>query len=368
MGDTAMEADDRGLEIEAEKSSTATHLIIMVNGIIGSPTNWEYAARQFVDRYPQDVVVHCSESNSSLLTFNGVDVMGERLAEEVISAVNRYPNLQKISFIAHSLGGLVARYAVAKLYGRDSTSGVSQEKVNGGGIMPDDSCLEKNYYGKVAGLIPMNFITCATPHLGSRGHNQVPLFFGVQTLEKVAYMTSWLLGNTGKHLFLSDNENGKPPLLVQMTSDGEDLKFMSALGCFKRRACYANTSCDHLVGWATSSIRRFNDLPKLQGAPVNKDYPHIVNVETDQTGSMHDKIASGANDGYIDADDMEEQMIRGLTKVSWERIDVGFSGFKQWVLGHSTIQVKTPYIHSEGADVIEHMIDNFQLIQTKDGG
>lgn len=356
MGDVVKEAkvENGGLEIEAKRSSpAATHLVIMVNGIIGSPANWEYAARQFVERYPQELVVHCSESNSSLLTFDGVDVMGQRLADEVISATSRYPSLQKISFVSHSLGGLVARYAVAKLYERDATSKISREDIS-------DLCLEKND-GKIAGLIPTNFITSATPHLGSRGRNQVPMFFGVQTLEKVAYLTSGLLGKTGKHLFLSDNENGKPPLLVQMTNDGDNLKFVSALGCFKRRAAYANTSCDHLVGWATASIRRYKDLPKLQGAPVNKSYPHILNVETAQTGSTDDKALSQANDGCLDTDDIEEEMIKGLTKVSWERIDVGFSGLKQWVLGHSTIQVKTPYIHSEGADVIAHMIDNFHL-------
>lgn len=52
------------------------------------------------------------------------------------------------------------------------------------------------------------------------------MFFGVQTLEKFAYMTSGLLGRTGKHLFLSDNENGKHPLLVQMTNDEGDSKYM----------------------------------------------------------------------------------------------------------------------------------------------
>ncbi|KAG2311531.1 hypothetical protein Bca52824_023088 [Brassica carinata] len=61
--------------------------------------------------------VHRSESNSSTLTFDGVDMMGERLANEVFSVVkNRGGGLKKISFVAHLLGGLVARYAVGKLY------------------------------------------------------------------------------------------------------------------------------------------------------------------------------------------------------------------------------------------------------------
>lgn len=59
--------------------------------------------------------------------------------------------------------------------------------------------------------------------------------------------------------------------------------------------------------------------------------------------------------------DMEEAMIRGLTKMSWERVDIDFSGTKQRLLAHSTIQVKTYCVNSAGVDVIQQMIDNFLL-------
>lgn len=58
------------------------HLVIMVNGLIGSSADWRYAAEQFIKRLPDKIVVHCSECNSSRLTFDGVDRMGERLAKE----------------------------------------------------------------------------------------------------------------------------------------------------------------------------------------------------------------------------------------------------------------------------------------------
>lgn len=57
-------------------------------------------------------------------------------------------------------------------------------------------------------------------------HVQVPVFCGFYPLEKFASRTSGLLGRTGKHLFLVDRDDGKPPLLLQMASDSEDLKFM----------------------------------------------------------------------------------------------------------------------------------------------
>ncbi|KAH9678650.1 hypothetical protein KPL71_025799 [Citrus sinensis] len=101
----------------------------------------------------------------SRLTLDGVDVMGERLAQEVLEVIERKPNLQKISFVAHSVGGLVARYAIGRLYrppkienGEDSSADTSSE----------------NSRGTIAGgLEAINFITVATPHLGSRGNKQV---------------------------------------------------------------------------------------------------------------------------------------------------------------------------------------------------
>lgn len=62
---------------------------------------------------------------------------------------------------------------------------------------------------------------------------QIPILRGFYALEKMAYHTCWILGRTGKHLFLKDKDNGKPPLLVQMVNDYGDLRFMWALLCHR---------------------------------------------------------------------------------------------------------------------------------------
>ena len=92
---------------------------------------------------------------------------------QVISVIKRHPGVQKISFVGHSLGGLVARYAIAKLYGRDVMRESAQENGECRSDGSGDPCREEKFRGKIAGLEPMNFITSATPHLGSRGHKQV---------------------------------------------------------------------------------------------------------------------------------------------------------------------------------------------------
>jgi hypothetical protein len=86
---------------------------------------------------------------------------------QVHQVVQRKGNLRKISVIAHSLGGLISRYAIGRLY-EESTS--EEPCLN----MEKHSDQESMYRGgKIAGLEPMNFIASATPHLGSRWNKQV---------------------------------------------------------------------------------------------------------------------------------------------------------------------------------------------------
>jgi hypothetical protein len=45
----------------------------------------------------------------------------------------------------------------------------------------------------------------------------------------------------------------------------QGLLFLSALAAFETRTLYANSSGDHLVGWANSSLRRLGELPPKSG-------------------------------------------------------------------------------------------------------
>ncbi|XP_064951283.1 putative lipase ROG1 [Musa acuminata AAA Group] len=259
-------------------AASADHLVVMVHGILGSTADWKFAADQFVKMLPDKVIVHCSQRNMYKLTLDGVDVMGERLAEEVTEVINKRPNLRKISFIAHSVGGLVARYAIGRLYKSPKWKSLDN---------PLCTVCDDNQTGSICGLLAMNFITVATPHLGSRGNKQVPFLFGVTAIEKLAScVIHWIFRRTGKHLFLTDDDKGMPPLLQRMVDDCDDLHFMSALQAFKRRVAYSNVDYDHIVGWRTSSIRRKSDLPEWEDS-LNERYPHIV-YEEYSAGSRND--------------------------------------------------------------------------------
>ncbi|KAG4133423.1 hypothetical protein ERO13_D08G095800v2 [Gossypium hirsutum] len=340
------------------------HLVIMVNGLIGSAADWRFAAEKFVAKLPDKVIEHRSECNYSKLTFDGVDMMGERLAQEVLDVVKRRPEVRKISFVAHSLGGLVARYAIGRLYENSTKLGQSGPFVStltGEHTNSSMQDLEQHSEDRIAGLEPMNFITFATPHLGSRGHKQLPLLCGLPFLEKRASETAhFVVGRSGKHLFLTDNDEGKPPLLLRMVDDGDDLKFISALHAFKRRVAYANANYDHMVGWRTSSIRRQNELPKSNLLVLDEKYPHVVYIERETTSKIQNKASSIAG-SQTSTSDVEEVMIQGLNQVSWERVDVSFQKSKQRYVAHNTIQVKSYWLNSDGTDVVYHMIDNFLL-------
>lgn len=107
----------------------------------------------------------------------------------------------------------MARYAIGRLYRP------AKEKLEG---LSDESST-----ATIGGLVPMNFITVATPHLGSRGNKQVPFLFGISVLEKAALLViHWIFRRTGRHLFLTDDDEGKPPLLKRMLEDSSDCRFM----------------------------------------------------------------------------------------------------------------------------------------------
>ncbi|TVU28974.1 hypothetical protein EJB05_20515 [Eragrostis curvula] len=322
------------------------HLVVMVHGIVGSTADWKFGAEQFNKLLSDKVVVHCSNRNMHKLTLDGIDVMGERLAQEVIEEINRRPQIKKISFVAHSVGGLVARYAIGRLY--RSPRQTSQS---------DHQSLPDNNRGTIHGLEAVNFITVASPHLGSRGKKQVPFLFGVTAIENFACCIIHLIfGRTGKQLFLADNGDGKPPLLQRMVDDWGDLQFMSALQAFTRRVAYSNVGYDYIVGWRTSSIRRDAELPKWVGS-INKIYPHIVYEELSKAETPNQVAVISDMDNCM----LEERLLRGLKRVSWEKVDVSFHNSKVRYAAHSVIQVKDPVMHCEGADVIQHMIDHLIL-------
>lgn len=122
----------------------------------------------------------------------------------------------------------------------------------------------------------------------SAGRPLPPLFAGALTLpaapssprspqEAAVPFSSLLFGRAGEQFFLADCDGGRPPLLTRLAADHpeEGLYHRSALCAFRTRTLYANSSGDHLVGWANSSLRRLEELPCKggKGAGVVREDP-----------------------------------------------------------------------------------------------
>ncbi|KAL5564498.1 hypothetical protein UlMin_027662 [Ulmus minor] len=156
---------------------------------------------------------------------------------------------------------------------------------------------------------------------------------------------------TGRHLFLINFDEGKPPLLKRMIEDYDDCYFMSALCTFKRRMLYSNVGYDHIVGWRTSSIRRNFEQPKWEDT-VNENYPHVVYEEHCKACDAEDsKSTSVDNDN---SDKLEEELVTGLSCMSWEKVDVSFQNSRQRFAAYSIIQIE---LHT-----VVHMISIFHLL------
>ena len=56
---------------------------------------------------------------------------------------------------------------------------------------------------------------------------QVPFLFGLAAIEKLASLIiHWILRRTGEHLFMTDDDGGKPPLVQRMIEDQGEYYFM----------------------------------------------------------------------------------------------------------------------------------------------
>lgn len=339
------------------------HLLVLVHGILSGPSDWKYVATELKKRLRNKFLIHASGANSFVQTLSGIDVAGRRLAEEIEGVIAKNPSLEQISFLCHSLGGLFARYAIACLLDPPESQSNLREQT-----------ADSSKTRRIVGLSPINFVTLATPHLGVRGRRQLPFLFGVTFLEKIAPpLATVLAGQTGRQLYLMDEKPTKPPLLLSMAQDCEDLQFLSALHCFKYRACYANVSYDHMVGWRTSSIRRETELFVPPRTSIS-GYNHVVGVthcpavhkgmpsfkpESAEAKDIAQKVPNSTM-AVKYYDEMEEEMIRGLQQVSWCKVDISFHAALWPFLAHNHIHVKAHWLHYEGAGVVAHVADNFK--------
>lgn len=169
------------------------------------------------------LVCYVTGSHAGFLTYDGIDVNGKRISDEIEAETNRLEQekgkVVKFSMVGYSLGGLISRYSVGYLY-------------------------SKGYFDQ---RDPINFTTFCTPHVGVLNPGSS---WGTKVYNFVAPL---VLAHTGAQMFLRDGgKDNKLPLLVWMSDPRST--FIKALKCFKHLSLYANVINDKRTAWYTASI------------------------------------------------------------------------------------------------------------------
>lgn len=196
------------------------HLVILTHGLHSNISGDMFYLKEQIDRASegQNVVVKGYFGNIGK-TERGIKYLGSRVAEYIIDLVTNNETLKgkvkKISFIGHSLGGLVQTFAIAYL--------------------------QSNFPWFFSHIEPINFITLASPLLGVVHEN--PLYV------KLALLAG-IVGQTGRDLGLKFVEQDDKPLLLLLPTGPTH----QVLRKFHRRTVYANLINDAIVPLRTSAL------------------------------------------------------------------------------------------------------------------
>ena len=295
------------------------HLFYLVHGLGGSPGDLKYLKKVLYDQVhgTGSVLVHACRSNfvnpnnverlvglerrrqpHEVGTYQGVHAGGAKAAEELLQVVRDFPSLKRLTLVGNSLGGLFARYLAGMLWDAKK--------------------------GTIAGLEPVDYMSIASPHLGTRSylwqgsfprwmHERLTPMWGHSCVQLM------YLDGLGPHRHV---EGHRRPMFLRMGTedDPDDLPFLAALRAFRRRTCYANCWGDSLVSYETAGL----DF-RPGSTPDPKQFPRgragIVREEYLPAGCFEDE----AEDMEAEFAELERQCTgeRALRK-AWSDVPLGF--------------------------------------------
>lgn len=230
-------------------ASQKEHLVLLTHGLHSNvPADLFYLKEQIEKcqkYYPDEQIVVKGYDKNVCKTEKGIKYLGTRMAEYIVNELY-HDRVVKISFIGHSLGGLVQTFAIAYI-----------------------SVKYPWFFQKVE---PINFITLASPLLGIVTDN--PAYVNI-------LLSFGIVGKTGQDLGLKESGKDGKPLLYCLP--GEQTKRI--LKMFKRRTLYANAVNDGIVPLYSASL-------------LFADYEGVVN-QLKGMPEFQDKLRTTAPGDYI---------------------------------------------------------------------
>lgn len=194
------------------------HLVILTHGLHSNVHADMFYLKEQIEKcqkyYPEEQIVVKGFNGNVCKTEKGINYLGTRLAEYIVKELY-HERVKKISFIGHSLGGLVQTFAIAYIHVK--------------------------YPWFFQNVSPINFITLATPLLGIVTDN--PAYVNI-------LLSFGIVGKTGQDLGLTELSKDGKPLLYLLP--GKPTK--TVLRMFKRRTIYANAVNDGIVPLYSASL------------------------------------------------------------------------------------------------------------------
>lgn len=293
----------------SDDSAACDHLVVLTHGIHSNLTSDLLYLKEMIEKTASasgERIICKGFAGNACNTERGVKWLAENVGEWVLretgweqhhGGMQRIANpYKRISFIAHSLGGLVQIYALGYIH--DKTRG-------------------RIFDSQAGGLEPINFITLATPWLGISAENpayvKLALDFGIigKTGQDLGLtpkpLGEYKIHNTGNEA-AQNIVRSKAPLLSLLSRTTSPCHI--AIRSFASRTVYANIENDGIVPLRTSSLyfldwevfsvekakvqksltdrkgnsNRFDEQPHGETDKASANNPsHDSNVKSDQT-------------------------------------------------------------------------------------
>jgi triacylglycerol esterase/lipase EstA (alpha/beta hydrolase family) len=130
--------------VRRRSEDSPIHVVVLIHGLDGYNTDLEYIASKLRKRHPYTLQTFTPTCNHGK-TYDGIMNGAKRIRNELYQFLERI-DAKYLSIVGHSLGGLYGRCLAGLLF---------EDKV-----IPDK-------------MKPLNYISLATPHLGSRAHAKI---------------------------------------------------------------------------------------------------------------------------------------------------------------------------------------------------
>lgn len=217
--------------------SKSRHLIVLVHGYLGSYIDVKMLQDTISNVYPKGLFLLSRANEGS--TNGSINDMGVRLAQEIqeFLKVNSSIHIEKISFIGHSLGGLIIRAALPYL------------------SLIKDKCY--------------SYISLACPHLGCLNNESILVDAGMWILCKIKQ--SLLLNQ----LVLSDAEDQRHSIIYNLSKE-------PGLGWFKKVYFFCSSQ-DSYVPFHSARAEVGSSI--IEGNTI--EYEMASSLLSQITGSFH---------------------------------------------------------------------------------